>query len=485
MPEIGLETPEVHPVGGDGLGTPAPAATAPRRRFTRSAEAQRRLHDLIPGGSHTYARGSDQYPENMAPVIARGVGARVEDLDGNWFVEYGMGLRAVTLGHGYAPVVDAVAQAARDGVNFSRPSVWELRAAERFVELVPGAEMVKFAKNGSDVTTAAIKLARAATGRDLVAICGTQPFFSFDDWFIGSTSMPAGVPQAHRDLTVTFRYNDLDSVRALLAAHPGQIAALILEQATATVEPAPGFLEGLRALADTHGFVLVFDEMITGMRWALGGAQAVYGVTPDLSTWGKALANGFSISALAGRRELMDLGGLNTDASRPFLLSTTHGAETTGLAAYLAATDAYAERDVVGIMERQGEALRSGLNAAIAEAGLAEAVTIMGRGSCLVFGTRDHEGNPSQAMRTLFIQELLDRGVLAQSLVISAAHTDDDLALTIDAARGALAVYARAVDAGTTDGLLRGRPVAPSMRDRAAPRRLPDPPTAAAGLEER
>lgn len=460
------------------------AGTAPRRSFTRSVAAQRRLHELVPGGSHTYARGSDQYPENMAPILTRGSGARVEDLDGNWYVEYGMGLRAVTLGHGYAPVVDAVTQAARDGVNFSRPTVWELRAAERFVDLVPGAEMVKFAKNGSDVTTAAIRLARAATGRDLVAICGTQPFFSTDDWFIGSTTMAAGVPAAHRELTVSFRFNDLESVRALLAAHPGQIAALILEQATATVEPEPGFLEGLRSLADEHGFVLVFDEMITGMRWATGGAQSVYGVTPDLSTWGKALGNGFSISALAGRRDLMELGGLNTDAARPFLLSTTHGAETTGLAAYLAATDAYAERDVVGIMERQGEALRTALTLEIAGAGLAGAVTIMGRGSCMVFGTRDHEGNPSQAMRTLFIQEMLDRGVLAQSLIVSAAHTDADLDHTVEAARGALAVYARALDAGTTDGFLRGRAVAPSMRERAAPRRLPDPDLAAAELEE-
>ena len=452
----------------------APSGAASRRSFVRSAEAQRRLHELVPGGAHTYARGSDQYPENMAPVIARGVGARVEDLDGNWFVEYGMGLRAVTLGYGFAPVVEAVSAAARDGVNFSRPTVWELRAAESFLEQVPGADMVKFAKNGSDVTTAAIKLARSATGRDLVAVCGTQPFFSTDDWFIGTTQMTAGIPRAQRDLTVSFRYNDLDSVRALLDAHPGQIAALILEQATATAEPAPGFLEGLRQLADLHGFVLVFDEMITGMRWAAGGAQSVYGVRPDLSTWGKALGNGFSVSALAGRRDLMDQGGLNTDGSRPFLLSTTHGAETTGLAAYLAVADAYAERDVVGLMESQGAKLRDALVSAASEAGLADHVTIMGRPSCLVFGTRDHEGNPSQAFRTLFIQEMLERGVLGQSLVISAAHTDEDLDLTVDAARGALAVYARAVDAGTTDGLLRGRPVAPAMREYAAPRRLPD-----------
>lgn len=445
-----------------------------RRVYDASNAAQARLHDLVPGGAHTYARGSDQYPEDMAPVLVRGEGARVLDLDGNWFVEYGMGLRAVTLGHGYAPVVEAVSAAARGGVNFSRPSVWELRAAERFLEQVPGAEMVKFAKNGSDVTTAAVKLARVATGRDMVAVCSTQPFFSTDDWFIGTTQMTAGIPEQHRELTLGFRYNDLDSVRALLDAHPGRVAALVLEQATATAEPAPGFLEGLRELADADGFVLVFDEMITGMRWAAGGAQSVYGVVPDLSTWGKALGNGFSVSALAGRRDLMEVGGLRTDASRAFLLSTTHGAETTGLAAYLAVADAYGERDVVGVMESQGERLRAGLEEVLAEEGVADHVTIMGRPSCLVFGTRDHEGNPSQPFRTLFIQELLDRGVLAQSLVISAAHTDADLETTVEAVRGAAGVYRRALDARTTDGLLRGRPVAPAMREYAAPRRLPD-----------
>ena len=329
--------------------------------FEKSASAQARLHELVPGGAHTYARGSDQYPEDMTPILVRGRGARVEDLDGNWFVEYGMGLRSITLGHGYGPVVAAVCNAAAEGVNFSRPSVWELRAAEDFLAQVPGADMVKFAKNGSDTTTAAIKLARAVTGRDLVAICGTQPFFSIDDWFIASTQMKAGIPSAYGSMTVEFNYNDLASLYALFDAYPDQIAAVILEAATATAEPAPGFLESVRTATQQHGTVLIFDEIITGMRWSRHGAQGMYGVTPDLSTWGKAIGNGFAVSALAGKRELMEAGGLNTDASRVFLLSTTNGAETTGLAAYLAVSAAYAERDVVAEMEIQGTKLRSGL----------------------------------------------------------------------------------------------------------------------------
>ena len=440
--------------------------------FVRSAQAQRRLHELVPGGAHTYARGPDQYPVGHAPVIVRGRGARVVDVDGNELVEYGMGLRSVTLGHGYPPVVEAVSAAAADGVSFTRPSVRELEAAERFLEQVPTAEMVKFAKNGSDATTAALRLARAATGRDLVAICGDHPFFSTDDWFIGTTPMDAGIPGSVREATVSFRYNDLASVEALLATHPGQVAAVFLEPATGTAEPAPGFLEGLRALADRDGFVLVFDEMITGMRWHSGGGQHVYGVTPDLSTWGKAIGNGFAVSALAGRRSLMELGGLRTGEPRVFLLSTTHGAETTGLAAYLAVNEAYRERDVVGVMEAQGSALRTGFEALVRQHGLDGVVEVTGRPSCLVYGTRDPDGVPSQAFRALFLQEMLSRGVLGQSFVISAAHTDEDLERTLEAADGALGTYAKAIAAGTTDGFLVGPPVAPALRRYAAPREV-------------
>jgi glutamate-1-semialdehyde 2,1-aminomutase len=305
-----------------------------------------------------------------------------------------------------------------------------------------------------------------------VAICRSQPFFSTDDWFIGATPMAAGTLAEERALTVGFDYNDLGSLERLLVQHPGDVACVILEAATALAEPSPGFLTGLRALADRDGFVLVFDEMITGMRWSAAGAQGTYGVLPDLSTWGKALGNGFPISALAGRRDLLELGGLRTDEERVFLLSTTHGAETGGLGAYLAVAQAYQERDVVGVMERQGERLRAAVDAEIAAAGLGEYLQVRGRPSCLVFTTCDADREPSQAYRTLFLQELLRHGVLGQSFVISAAHTDADLDRTVAAVRQALPIYARAVEQRSTSGLLEGRPVAPALRARARPRRL-------------
>lgn len=336
--------------------------------------------------------------------------------------------------------------------------------------MVPGAEMVKFAKNGSDVTTAALRLARAATGRDLVVIAD-QPFFSVDDWFIGATPMNSGIPDPVRDLTARFAYNDLGSLDRLFDAHPGRIAAVFLEAATTMADPAPGFLEGLRERCTRHGAVLVFDEMITGMRWAPGGAQGLHGVTPDLSTWGKAMGNGFPVAALAGRRDLMELGGLRTDADRVFLLSTTHGAEVVGLTAFRAVLAAYRREDPVATMYRQGAALADAAHGVIAEAGLGDHLDIAGHPTCLVFRTRDAVGRPSQEMRTVFLAELLRGGVLGQSFVVSAAHTDDDLAHTVDAIRDALPAYRRALEEGSA-AVVRGRPVAPTMRPKATPRRV-------------
>ena len=442
------------------------------RSFERSSELQARLHDLIPGGAHTYSRGSDQYPEHMTPVLVRGHGCRVWDADDNEYIEYGMGLRSVTLGHGFRPVVEAVCSAIANGANFTRPTVLELAAAEDFLGLVPGADMVKFAKNGSDVTTAAVRLARAATGRVKVAAC-EQPFFSTDDWFIGSTQMDSGIPESSREATVRFRYNDLESLSAVLAA--ADVACVILEAATATAEPESGYLQGVRRLCDQHGSLLILDEMITGFRWSAHGAQAVYDVRPDLSCWGKAMGNGFPVSALAGRREFMELGGLRTDRDRVFLLSTTHGPETGSLAAFRAVVKAYTNDDPIGRMEHAGQLLVEGVEAAVRDEGLADYVQLTGRTSCLTFITRDSDKNPSQAYRTLFLQELLRRGVLGQSFVTSAAHTDHDIERTVAAVCDALPLYRRAIEQGSVDGLLEGRPVAPAIRRFAAPRTLEAP----------
>lgn len=437
-------------------------------RTLRSPDTQalrRRAHELIPGGAHTYAKGDDQFPEQAPAFIARGAGCHVWDTDGHEFIEYGMGLRAVTLGHGFLPVVEAVARQLRDGTNFTRPSPLELQCAELIQSIVPSAEMVKFCKDGSHAVDGAVRLARAHTGRDRVAICSDHPFFSTSDWFIGTTEMNAGIPEVVRRQIVRFRYNDLASLEALFAEHPGEIACVVMEPAR-TEEPLPRYLEQLKALTHANGAVLVFDEMITGFRWHLRGAQHVYGVTADLCAFGKALANGFSVSALAGRHELMRLGGFDHDRERVFLLSTTHGAETHQLAAAIATMQFYRDHPVVETLYARGAQLREGVAAAVAQCGLAAHVELLGRDCNLLFATRDADRQPSQVFRTIFMQEMLQRGVIAPSFVVSYSHSEDDIERTVSAAAEALRTYRRALEEGP-EKYLRGRPVKPVFRRHA------------------
>lgn len=430
--------------------------------FSGSVAHQKKAHGVIPGGAHTYAKGDDQMPEAAPLVIERGLGCRVWDVDGNSFIEYGMGLRAVTLGHAEPRVTAAAIRAMEGGTNFSRPSTVELKAAEAFLGLIEGAEMVKFCKDGSNATTAAAKLARAATGRDKIALCASHPFLSQDDWFIGTTPMDAGIPQAVKDLTVRFPYGDATALEALFALHPDEIACVIMEPARGAEDATPYLLE-VQRICREQGVILVFDEMLTGFRWHLNGAQHLYGVTPDLSVFGKALANGFSVSALAGRRDLMELGGLLTEHERVFLLSGTHGAETHGLAAAIETMRIYAEEDVIGMLYRQGARLREGVNQHINRLGLSEQFAVLGRDCNLVFATRDADGEPSQPFRTLFLQELIRRGILAPSFVVSAAHDDEAIDQTIEAVGEALEVYRNALD-GDIKQFLSGRPVKPVFR---------------------
>jgi glutamate-1-semialdehyde 2,1-aminomutase len=431
-------------------------------KFDKSKALQEKAHRFIPGGSHVYAKGDDQYPAQAPGFIERGRGCHVWDVDGNEFIEYGMGMRAVGLGHGYRSVAEAAYRQMLMGTNFTRPSPIEIECAELLASLIPSAEMVKFAKNGSDVTTAAVKLARAFSGRDMVAICGDQPFFSVDDWFIGSTALSAGIPNAIQNLTVKFHYNDLPSLDHLFRQYPGRIACVILEAETA-LPPAPGFLNGLQDLVRENGAIFILDEMITGFRWHLGGAQSYYGLRPDLSTFGKSMANGFSVSALVGRGDIMERGGLRHDKERVFLLSTTHGAETPSLAAAIETMGIYEREGVIEHLYRQGERLRRGIEHAIISNHLEGYFAVLGKEPNLVYATRDENKKPSQAFRTLFLQETIKRGLLVPSLVVSYSHADADIDQTVKGIAEALGVYRKGLDEGVEKYLV-GRAVKPVFR---------------------
>jgi len=429
--------------------------------FEKSKSRQMSAHALIPGGAHTYAKGDDQYPQLAPAFIARGRGSHVWDVDGNEFIEYGSGLRAVTLGHAHPRVVEAARKQMELGANFTRPASIELDCAEAMLDLV-GGDMVKFAKHGSDAVTAALKLARAYTGRPLVAVCGDQPFFAVDDWFIGSTPMHAGIPDATRALTLKFRFNDLDSLRALFEQHKNLISCVIMEAET-TEQPKPGYLQSVIDLCHANGVVFVLDEMITGFRWHNGGAAALHGLSPDLRTFGKAMGNGFSISALVGKRDIMQLGGLQHDKPRVFLMSTTHGGETHCLAAAIETMRMYRELDVVAHMWKQGEKLKRGVLDAAKRQGVEQWFGVQGRPCNLIYYTLDPQGQRSQVYRALFLQELIARGVLAPSFVVNYAHADTDIDRTVTAVDGALGVYRRAIEEGAEKFLI-GPPVKPVFR---------------------
>jgi glutamate-1-semialdehyde 2,1-aminomutase len=435
---------------------------SPRLGSTRLAALRERAHELIPGGGHTYNKGDDQWPEETPTALVRGQGCRVWDVDSNEFIEFNLGARSVTLGYGYPDVVEAAQRQMLDGTSFTRPAAMELECAEALLDMIGPAEMVKFTKDGSTATSAAVKLARAFTGRDLVALCGDHPFFSYDDWFIGTTEMSAGIPQAIRDLSLTFGYNDIDGVRSLFESHPRQIACVILEPEKEE-PPRDRFLHELQDLCAANGALFIVDEMITGFRYHNGGLQDELGLTPDLSTFGKGMANGFSLSALVGRREIMELGGLRHSGERVFLLSTTHGAETHALAAAIATMRVYREQPVVEGLYEKGARLRAGVERVVGELGLQGRFGVRGRDCNLVYFTRDATGEPSQAFRTLFLQEMVARGFLAPTFVVSYAHGDREIDLAVEATAESLAVYAKALEDGV-DGYLRGRPVKPVYR---------------------
>jgi glutamate-1-semialdehyde 2,1-aminomutase len=433
-------------------------------KFAASDEHTSAVKRLIPGGAHTYAKGDDQYPAGMAPVIDRGAGCRVWDIDGNEFVEFGSGLRSTTLGHGFEPVVRAAQRQMAEGVNFVRPHRLEREAAERMIDLIPSAEMIKFGVNGSDATTAAVRLARAYTGRDMIAVCRQHPFFATDDWFIVTSPMPAGIPAAVRSLTVQFSYNDPTTLKSLFDTYPGQIAAVVLEPETVE-PPAPGFFAGLRQLCDRNGALLILDEIITGFRWHERGAQFIYAIEPDLCTFGKGMANGFPLSALVGRREVMRLGGYVDDVDRVFLLSQTAGAQPWTLAALLAVIDTYQRDHIAKQLHAIGADLRGRVEAVVAEAGLSSYFQLRGRDCNLVYVAKDGDGQPSQEFRTLVLQEFLERGILAPSFVVNAAHDQEAIQQAVDAVAELMPTYRRALEDGVST-VLRGRPVRPTIRPR-------------------
>ena len=440
--------------------------------FDKSNEYRRLIHNLIPGGAHTYSKGDDQFPLLSPAAISHGKGAYIWDIDGNKFLDCSMGLSSVSLGHAYEPVIEAVKKELDKGVNFQRPSYLEKEMAEKFLALVPQHDMIKFAKNGSIVTTAAVKLARAFTGRKLVAFPGDHPFYSYDDWFIGSTLCNKGVPNEFSDLSVTFNSCDINSLKQLFEKYPGQIACVITEPEKSICgngclcqkNPA-NFLNEAIELTHLHGALFIMDEMVSGFKTSFPGAITKYSLKPDMATWGKGIANGFSFCALTGKREIMELGGINRpNEEKVFLISTTHGGETHAMAAAISTIDTFQKENVIIHNHHIGDALIKECQQIILDVGVSHIVDVVSCNWLVVFNFRDDSGKLNAELRTLAMQEMIKRGVLFQGIFVPCfSHSLNDVSFFVQAFSETLNILKHAFENNVNDVLI-GEPVKPVFR---------------------
>ena len=391
------------------------------------------LHSIIPGGAHTYSKGDDQFSENAPKYIIKGDGSHIIADDGIDYLDCGMGLASVSIGHGEKDIVNAVTEAISQGTNFMRPSQLEGKIAEKFLSLVPYHQMIKFAKNGSTVTTAAVKLARAFTGRKLIAVPHGHPFYSYDDWFIGSTVANHGVPSEISELTVSFKFCDIDSLQKLFEQYPGQIAAVISEPEKNYCSncncksSAKEFLENVIKISHDNGALFILDEMQTGFRMDLPGAISKYDLKPDMVTWGKGIANGFSFCCLTGLENIMQLGGIkNFGQKKVFLVSTTHGAESTGLAAVDATIDFFKNNNVINHNHNIGKMVHQGMKLIVEKFNLADLIRIL---ECdWMPGLDFTDQTDSLRFKTIIMQEMVKQKVLFQGVFVPCyRHTADDV----------------------------------------------------------
>lgn len=423
------------------------------------------IETIIPGGTHTYSKGDDQFPVNCPKLFERGDTCYLYCMKGNKFLDYGMGLRSVTVGYNNDIVNNGAINGITKGNNLTKASTLELEAAKLFVNTV-GTDMVKFAKNGSNVTTAAVKLSRAYNNKQYVIRCN-QPFFSFDDWFIGTTVVNRGVPCDHYKYTLQFNYNDLDGLIKLFEEYDKNISCLIMEPITKDMPQMFGednFLVKVRELCDKYNVVLIFDEMITGFRYGIRGAGIEFGVKADLLTFGKGIANGFSIAALTGKREIMDLGNINKIGhERVFLLSSTHGAEMSSLGALIETIKLYNDKNIIKHIWEYGKDLIRLINNISKDYGIYDYFKLEGLDCSPVIITLNKNKEPCLKFRTLFLQEMIKNGVLIPYISISYSHGPKELIHTVSAVKKSLKIYKLAINTDI-DKYLEGRPIKPVFR---------------------
>lgn len=427
------------------------------RKLSRSNEYWRRAEKIIPAGTQTFSKGPTQFVQGVAPIyLQSGRGSHVFDVDGNEYIDYVMALGPITLGYAYPSVNEAIIKQLEQGITFSLMHPLEVELSELLVEVIPCAEMVRFGKNGSDVTTAAVRVARAYTGREKIACCG---YHGWQDWYIGTTPMNRGVPKSTRELTLPFEFNNIGSLEKIFTENPGEIAAVIIEPVTLKI-PENNFLRDVKALTHFNGAVLVFDEIVSGFRIALGGAQEYFSVIPDLATFGKGMANGMPLSAVVGKREIMK------EFEETFF-SFTFGGEALSLAAAVATITEIRERNSIAHFFKQGSKLKEGYNQLAQSLRLTEYTQSIGLPAYSGVTFRDAAGKDSLELKSLFQQEMIKKGILTLGVnLLCLSHSDDDIDKTLAAYETALRKIKKAMDEGNIVKYLEGKQIRPVLRKR-------------------
>jgi len=444
----------------------------------------------IPGGAHTYSRGYDQFPFNAPEILSRGKGAYVYDSIGKKYLDYSMGLRALNIGYSEKSISNAAIKQINNGNNLSRPSTIELKAAKKLIKLVKSVDMVKFSKNGSSSVTAAVKLARAYTKKKIILRCSNHPFFSYDDWFIGSTLVKRGIPKEIQKFTISFQYNDINKFKKIIKKNKGNIACVVLEPATTecpdlylknkiVLKGCCGekkcnrdyknnnhFLKEVQKICKKEKIVFILDEMITGFRWSLKGAQDFFGLNPDLTTFGKAMSNGFSLSAVCGKKKIMQLGSIELKGrERVFLLSSTYGGEMSSLAAFCETLDFLKKKNVINKIWDYGYKFKNIFNNISKELGIANHVYCEGPSCAPYYYCKDKKLKNSLKFKTLFMQEMINNKIIIPSswLAFSYRHQNKELEITKKALYKTLTIYKKALFEGCCNYLV-GESIRPVFR---------------------
>jgi glutamate-1-semialdehyde 2,1-aminomutase len=426
-------------------------------RYSNSEKQLAFAESVIPLGSQTFSKSRTQYPVGISPLFAKKAkGASIQDIDGNWYVDLVNSLAAITIGYGDRDISSAVRKQLSKGVIYSLPGTLEAEVASLIIELVPSAELVRFGKNGTDATSAAVRLARAYTGRDLLAVCG---YHGWQDWYIGSTTRDKGVPDVTKSLTKSFKFNNIDSLSELISKSPEQFAAVIMEPMNVSY-PEKNFLHDVRKLCDDHGIILIFDETITGFRFARGGAQELFNVIPDLATFGKGIANGFPLSAVVGKRQIMK-------EMEEIFFSGTFGGELLSLASAKVVLEKHKKMDIAGILTEKGENLRSEVESMIVKNNLQNVLSLSGHPTWVFLNWTPTDQYSVDEFKTFFMQEMFQRGVLILNAHnISLAFGRKELQIVLKAYSETLQNLSNAINSRTLREKLLVEPLIPLFKVR-------------------